>query len=470
MLAARCAARQVRVAAWRRPWNDGSVTEALQHLIRAMHASPTMLVYEFAGAGSQALAWLHAVGGSSRTVLEAVDRYAAGSLEEAVTDPDGAGRAASGDGASGDGASGGGPPRRWSSVNATAAQLVSPDMASAQAVSPEVAAALAHRAALRARALAPEGVAVIGVGCTATIATDRRKRGEHRAFVAVEGALGRHSSALTLRKGERDRDAEERLVSTLVVHAAASGCGVLHRRRLALREGEALEETFEPAAPLAELLAGRREHVALTPAGELRTGLPWPSGGIAIVPGSFNPLHEGHLGLAAAAQAHVGRPVAFELAPRNAEKPTLEHLELYRRATQFQGHAPLLMTGVALFSHKAALYPGSVFVLGVDTAARVLMPRYYPSEHDRDTALSLVRKHGSRFLVAGRRLPGEAGGARVGPGRPTKEAAMRFVTLADLDVPQAHADLFEALPEGAFRADVSSSLIRERWDRSGVDA
>jgi len=450
MLAARRAARRVRVVAGRWSWDDDGVTEALQHLIRAMHASPTMLVYEFAGAGSQALAWLHAVGGSSRTVLEAVDRYAAGSLEEAVTDPDSAGREAPGEMASG--------------------ERSSADASAAQAVSPEVAAALARRASLRARSLAPEGVAVIGVGCTAAIATDRRKRGEHRACVATEGALGRHSAALTLRKGERDRDAEERLVSTLVVHAAASGCGVLHRRRLALREGEGLEETFEPAAPLAELLAGRREHVALTPAGELSTGLPWPSGGIAIVSGSFNPLHEGHLGLAAAAQAHVGRPVAFELAPRNAEKPALEQLELYRRATQFQGHAPLLITGVALFSHKAALYPGSIFVLGVDTAARVLTPRYYSSDHDRDTALSLVRKHGSRFLVAGRRLPVEAGGAGVGPGRASDEAATRFVTLADLDVPRVHADLFEALPEDAFRADVSSSLIRERWDRSGVDA
>lgn len=436
------------------------MTEALRQLIRAMHASPTMLVYEFAGAGSHALAWLHAVGGSSRTVLEAVDRYAAGSLEEAVTDPDSAGCDASGETVSGEGASRDRPFAQRPPVDATAAQ----------AVSPEVAAALARRAALRARTLAPQGVAVIGVGCTATIATERRKRGEHRAFVAVEGALGRHSAALTLRKGERDRDTEERLVSTLVVHAAASGCGVLHRRRLALREGEGLDESFEPAAPLAELLAGRRQHVALTPAGELSTGLPWPSGGIAIVSGSFNPLHEGHLGLAAAAQAHVGRPVAFELAPRNAEKPALEPLELYRRATQFQGHAPLLITGVALFSHKAALYPGSIFVLGVDTAARVLMARYYPNDHDRDTALSLVRKHGSRFLVAGRRLPGEADDAGVGPGRATDEAATRFVTLADLDLPHAHADLFEALPEDAFRADVSSSLIRERWDRSGVDA
>jgi len=408
-----------------RAWDDGAVTDALRQVVAEMHESPTMLVYDFAGAGAEALAWLHAVGGSSRTVLEAVDRYAPASLAEAI----------------------GGVPEKT--------------------VSPQVAAALAARARRRARELAVPGVSVIGVGCTATIATDRTKRGDHRVCIAVEGALGLHTLALTLRKGERDRDAEERLVSTLVLHAAATGCGVLHRRGVTLLGGEILDERFEAARPLADLLNGSRPHVALTPEGELLGALTWPGAGVAIVSGSFNPLHEGHLGLAAAAQAHLGRPAAFELAPRNAEKPTLDALELYRRATQFQGRAPLLLTSVALFSHKAALYPGSVFVLGIDTAARVLSPRFYDAEHDLDIALDAVRAHGCRFLVAGRSTgaAGSVGGPRRGaPGEET------FMTLADIDVPARHADLFEALPERAFRADVSSSALREGWAHHGVDA
>lgn len=390
------------------------MTEALRQIVAAMHATPTALVYEFAGAGSEALAWLHAVGGSSRTVLEAVDRYSPASLQDALA------------------------------------------AAPSQAVAPEVAAGLAAHALRRARELAPVGTPVIGVGCTATIATDRSKRGDHRVCLAVHGALGRYALSVTLRKGARDRDAEERLVSTLVIHAAAHGCGVLHRRTTQLVDGERLEESFAPASAIEALLTGQRSQLALTPEGALRDALPWPSRGVAVVSGSFNPLHEGHLGLAGAAQAYLGRRAAFELAPRNAEKPTIDALELYRRAAQFQGRAPLLLSGVALFSHKAALYPGSVFVLGVDTAERVLSPRFYDAAHDLDSALEAVRAHGCRFLVAGRRR-----------GDSTEEG---FMTLADLHVAPRHADLFEALPASAFRADISSSALRARWGQGEVDA
>ena len=48
----------------------------VQEVIAQIHASAHKLVFEFAGAGSLALFWLHGVPGSSRTILEATDRYA----------------------------------------------------------------------------------------------------------------------------------------------------------------------------------------------------------------------------------------------------------------------------------------------------------------------------------------------------------------------------------------------------------
>jgi hypothetical protein len=385
-----------------RACHHAGVTDALRALVTEVHAAPGMLVYEFAGAGVQALAWLHAVGGSSRTILEATDRYAAASLQEAVG--------------------------------------VRPE----PAVSVEVARRLAAHARARAAALAPDAI-VAGIGCTATIATDRRKRGEHRVALAAATVVGSHVRSLVLRKGSRDRDAEEAVVSGLVLELVAAATGVLRRVPPALAESEVLDETFEPLPPLAEFMAGERDQVALDASGALRGELPWPRGGGALVCGAFNPLHDGHLGLADAAARHLGRPVAFELATVNADKAPIDVLEVYRRAMQFPGRAPLVLTRAPLYAQKAALLPGTVFVMGADTAARVLAPRFYDGQRGLDASLDAVRAAGSRFLVAGRR---------------TDE---RFVTLDTLDLSARHADLFEPLPADAFRSDLSSSAIRERW-------
>ncbi len=383
-------------------------------LVELLHAGPTRLVYEFAGAGVSALALLHAAGGSSRTLLEATDRYAARSLAEGV----------------------GGRPET--------------------AVAADVAVTLAVRARARARHLAGSGESVAGIGVTATIATDRAKRGEHRAWAAAADGLGVRLVGLTLRKGARSREGEERLVGRLALRLMAEAKGVLRELTLDLLEGEVLDVGLRPGPELADFAAGGRRMLAIDALGHCVDALPWAAAGAsgtdalgstggAVVSGAFHPLHDGHLGLAGAAQRHLGRPVAFELAMANADKPDVDLAEVHRRAAQFAGHGPLILTRAALFDEKAALLPDTVFVLGADTAARVLEERFYPSPGGLDASMDALRAAGGRFLVAGRR------------------SAAGFLTLGDLAVPQRHADLFEALPASAFRADVSSTEIRSAW-------
>lgn len=414
------------------------MTPGLQHLVRQVHGSPVMLAYAFMGAGPLALEWLRDVDESSRTVLEAHDWRASRGVLGPVS---------------------GSPSNGTPTVD--------------HAAVPDAAGELALESYRRARDLAPGGVAAVGVGCAARVANDAAPDAL-RACVVVHGALGRHVLTLAVRHVERERRELELLVSTVVVHAIATGCGVLHRGRPALRPGETLEERFEPARRLAEVLGGQRTHVVLTRAGELEAGVPRLVGGIAIVSGSFNPLHEGHLGLAAAAQRHLQLPTVFELARRTVTKATLEPLELYERATQFYGRATLVITDAARFSEKAAIYPGSVFVLGADTVAR-MVSRRCPDDHGLRVAMSGVRINRCRFLVAGRqRLAGGTAPARVERGADAPEATIEvgsapFVTLADLDVPPRYADLFEALPEEVFRSDVSSSHIRDRSGPSPLD-
>ena len=130
----------------------------------------------------------------------------------------------------------------------------------------------------------------------------------------------------------------------------------------------------------------------------------------------------------------------------NAEKDPIGLLEARRRAHQLAGRGQIALTQAPLFVQKAALFPGSVFAVGLDTAERILEPRFYGGAEQRGEALSRIASQGCRFLVAGR-LDGDGG----------------FKTLRHLRLPEGCEGLFEELPEREFRRDVSSTEIRARW-------
>ncbi len=369
-------------------------------LLELLHASPVQLVLEFTGAGSAALAWLHSLGGSSRTVLESSDRYSHRSLSDLL----------------------GYRPAQFTSLSTSA------DMAA--------------RALERARFLAEPSVPVIGIGASATIATDRLKKGDHRTAVVLRGPLGSHCLELTMEKGQRDRAGEEELVSRLILSAIADGSGLLQRPDLRLLPGEELTESFEPVPLLAALLAGETDSLELLPDGSLTE--PRDRGPRLVLSGSFNPLHYGHTGLAAAASGLLGREVSFELPVINAEKPPLQAAELQRRAQQFAGRGPLLLTRAPLFIDKVRLFPGSTFIIGADTAVRLLDARFYGSEQAVHDSFRELDSLGGHFLVAGRSRDGG------------------FAHLDALNIPAQLQHLFSSVPEDVFRADISSTELRAR--------
>ncbi len=49
-----------------------------------------------------------------------------------------------------------------------------------------------------------------------------------------------------------------------------------------------------------------------------------------------------------------------------------------RRVAQFRALGlPVVVTRATLFTNKADLFPDSCFVVGYDTAARLVLPKYY---------------------------------------------------------------------------------------------
>jgi len=370
----------------------------LREAIEGIHASPTRAAIAATGGGAQAVSWLLGVPNASRTVLEITVPYADAALTEFL------------------------------------------GHSPARVVSGEVALEMAQLAHERAEHLTGDQSAV-GIGATATIRTQREKRGEHRCFVALCSSDGRRGYGLTMAKGMRERLAEDEIVSKLIVRLLAEESGVGFDAPLGLSDGERLEVLEDPGSgPLRQLLEGSVSCLVVDRDGSASTKPPYPK---ALLSGSFYPLHGGHEALAGVASEILGTEVAFELSTANVDKPPLTYPEVSRRLRQFEGRGVVVLTRVATFVEKARVLPCSTFVIGFDTAMRLFDAKYYGgSEMAMDKALVELRSSGCRFLVAGR------------------VEDDRFRSLDDVGVPEEYRDMLTGIPESAFRRDVSSTEIR----------
>jgi nicotinic acid mononucleotide adenylyltransferase len=250
-----------------------------------------------------------------------------------------------------------------------------------------------------------------------------------------------------LQKGFRDRAGEENLVSSVILNSLANAMSLEGRLPYELSiEDKITVSTHHFGQMARQLNQGQLAYFSVTADGRIRSKNVSPR---AILSGSFNPLHDGHLELLQVSAKLLSHPVAFEISAQNVDKPDITPDTIVQRIAQFAGRWPVYVTNAPTYLEKARLFPNTVFVIGFDTAERVLHPRYYQnSETALQAALREIADLGCSFVVAGRQ--DENGVFRDGE---------------QLSVPAPYAALFKHIPAEAFRKDISSSELRAAGQR-----
>ncbi len=368
------------------------------------------MVLALTGGGSGLISQLLTTPGASNTVLECVVPYAAESLHD------------------------------WLGIV--------PDSNCSEVTALQMAAQAQRRAvALSDRSAASSGRtvnrdAILGVGITAALATNRDRKGDERAFLAIHSFGFTRLTAFQFEKGLRSRSEEEACLADLCLQELAMACGVE-------THGESIQQNVQSFTSVTQPPAVAVRHV-------IEASIPWamrtadkewvtefasrPTG---LLSGSFHPLHAAHLQLADLAAEILDGPVAFELPLTNADKPPVDYCSLEKRLAEFDGR-PLIVTSAPTFLEKSALFEGTTFVVGADTAQRICEPRFYNhSAEEMSRALSTINERGCSFLVAARRINGQV------------------LTIEQLPIPKAHQSLFRPIPTEKFLLDLSSTEIRK---------
>ena len=156
---------------------------------------------------------------------------------------------------------------------------------------------------------------LIGISVTASLATTYTKIGDHKFYISVQTESFTKSIECLLIKGSRSREEEEQLITEYVLSLVAECCGI--KKNMPHHDEIPVIHTIKAEKSWKKLLNNDVNFVSS-----------YRSTPELIFPGSFNPLHDGHLRMRELAEKKTGMRATFEICARNADKPPLTFHEI----------------------------------------------------------------------------------------------------------------------------------------------
>lgn len=366
-------------------------------LVQRMHKTPHKVAMAITGGGAEAIGELLRHGNGSATLLEAVVPYDQAAFARYIR----------------------GVPDKF--------------------CSPEAARDLAMAAFKRSTELAPkehpDHLIGLGASCSLVKPDGEREGREHKAYIAVQTVEATttyefHINLLTDQNWTREQ--EETFVSDRILEILGETMGLgptphtIHCRPTCI--------LGKPK--YLDILTGREKYIAFLSDNTLIDVYPQSR---VIFPGSFFPIHDGHLQMAEKAAELTRTAVDFEVCVHNVDKPSMNFQSLQERLDSMQGSLKgksyaglVLFTSTPTFVAKAEAFPNSKFVVGWDTFKRIAEAKYYGGEEGLNKALARLRQLNTQFLVFHRIIDGKSSVHESIVGIPTELLAMSTICGEDI--------------------------------------
>lgn len=242
--------------------------------------------------------------------------------------------------------------------------------------------------ARRGKPLAP-GAKIVGLGLSAAVQTSRTRRGDDQIFLAARSQDRLIVSHAKLVKIDDGRKKQGELCDLLGLNTVLRACGLeeVPVNRADFVETETSDEILPPSlGPITESTLFRSDGTVdrFVP-GMLNRKKHF------VLPGSFHPLHFGHLEMARVGRRVMGREPVYEISLNNVAKVAPSPEDIAKRIWQFRGLADVIVSpDTPRFVQKIERY-GTDFVIGLDTAVRILDPIFLPAGMSMEQLIAFLR-------------------------------------------------------------------------------